>query len=301
MLRGDVEQSSPGRLRGIGLMIATMALFATQDGISRHLAADHHPIFIVMIRYWAFAAFVVTLSANRPGGLRVVARTAHPLAQTARGLLLAAQICVVTYSFDRLGLAETHAIMSVYPLLVAAGGAIFLGERIAVVQWAAIAFGFVGVLIIVRPGSGVFEPFALVPLLCAVGFATYGILTRWVGKRDTAATSFFFTGIAGAAGISLIGPFFWSELTGSAWLFLAALCVIGASGHFLLIKAYETAEVAALQPFAYVQLMLASAIGVIVFNESLSATLIVGSIIVVGAGLLALRAGTGAACRSVRR
>ena len=269
-------------------MVATMAIFALQDGLSRHLAASHHPIFIVMVRYWAFAAFVIVLTANRPGGLATAARTAHPFVQMLRGLMLAGQICVVTYCFDRLGLATTHSILSSYPLLVAMGGALILGERVTWRQWFAIIVGFAGILVLVQPGTRVFDPLAFVPLACACVFAGYVLLTRWVGRRDPSSTSFFFTGIGGAVGISLIGPFFWSTFSGTDWLFMGALCITGALGHFLMIKAYEYAEASQLQPFAYLQLVLAAAIGVTVFGETLDATFFIGASLVAGAGLFAL-------------
>lgn len=274
--------------RGILFMVATMGVFAAQDGISRHLAELHHPIFIVMIRYWAFAAFVIVLSANRPGGLRGATRTAHPAIQMLRGLMLAGQICIVTYCFTQLGLAATHSVLSSYPLLVAAAGALFLGERVTLAQWFAILIGFIGILVLVQPGAGVFEPLAVVPLFCAGIFASYIILTRWVGRRDTSATSFFFTGIGGAVGITLIGPFFWSTLSGTDWLFMAALCVTGALGHFLMIKAYEHAEAASLQPFAYLQLVLTTIIGITVFDETIDASFLIGATLVVAGGLMAL-------------
>lgn len=279
------------QMRGVAFMVATTFIFAVQDGLTRHLAELHHPIFIVMVRYWAFAAFVVILSANRPGGLRAATRTLHPAVQLLRGLMLAGQICVVTYTFTRLGLAETHSLLAIYPLLIAAGGAIFLGERVLLNQWIAIALGFSGVVILLEPGSQVFDPFSLVPLCCAFVFAAYGLLTRWVGRTDSSSTSFFFTGIGGAIGMTLVGPFFWSSFSGTDWLIMAGLCVTGALGHFLLIKAYEFAEAATLQPFAYLQLGLASLIGVTIFGEQLDLTFMIGSAFIVGAGIYAIVAG----------
>ena len=178
--------------------------------------------------------------------------------------------------------------MSSYPLLVAAGGALLLGERVLLRQWLAILVGFAGVLVLIQPEDNVFNPLAIVPLGCAAVFAGYVLLTRWVGKRDPSSTSFFFTGIGGAVGISMVGPFFWSTFSGTDWLFMGALCVTGALGHFLMIKAYEFAEASQLQPFAYLQLVLAATIGVVVFNETLDVTFFVGASLVVGSGLVAL-------------
>ncbi|MGF1649695.1 MAG: DMT family transporter [Hyphomicrobiaceae bacterium] len=277
------------QLRGVALMIATMAVFSVQDGLTRYLAEHYQPIFIVMVRYWAFALFVLSLSAARPGGIRGAARTVRPMVQMFRGLMLAFQICIVTYSFWRLGLAETHAIMAVNPMLVAILGAVFLGERVTIAQWAVIALGFAGVLVLLAPSAGVIDPFAAVPLLCALMFAAYQILTRWVGRSDKPATSFFYTGIGGAIGMTAIGPFFAEPMAMEHWAFMAALCVTGATGHFLLIKAYEAAEAASLQPFAYLQLAATSAIGVFVFGETLTLKFFGGTALIVVAGLLALQ------------
>jgi len=267
-------------------MIATMMVFSVQDGISRLLGGEYPPIFIVMIRYWAFAVFVIVLSSAGRGGLKAAVRTRHPFLQMARGLMLAFQICAVTFSFARLGLGETHAIMAINPLLVVAAGALLLGERVRPLQWLAVVMGFAGVLILVAPTGDVFDVYVLIPLICAIGFATYQILTRWVGRRDSPQTSFFYTGIGGAVGMTIIGPFFWTTMAPEHWIWMGLLCMTGAGGHLLLIKAYEAAEASALQPFAYLQLVLTSILGALVFSEIVTTNLVVGATITVAGGLL---------------
>ncbi|MEL6297403.1 MAG: DMT family transporter [Pseudomonadota bacterium] len=276
--------------RGIAFMLATMLVFSTQDGVSKLLAEHYPPIFVVMIRYWAFALFAIAFASAQPQGFAATVRTRRPLIHLARGLLLAAQISLLTYSFAVLGLGETHAIMAINPLLIAAAGAVLLGERVVIAQWLAVGAGFVGVLTLVAPTSGVFDPLALIPLGCAFMFATYGILTRWLGRDDSPATSFFYTGIGGALGMTLVGPFFWTQMTATHWVWMLALCVLGMSGHYLLIKAYEQAEAATLQPFAYLQLALTAIIGVVIFGEVIDARFLIGAGIIVAAGLYALRA-----------
>ncbi|MEO1276020.1 MAG: DMT family transporter, partial [Pseudomonadota bacterium] len=184
-------------------MLATTFVFAMQDGLSRHLAETYNVMTVVMIRYWFFGAFVILLSARRDGGLRAVARTAHPGLQIFRGVLLVAEVCVMVLAFTLLGLIESHAIFASYPLLIAALSGPVLGERVGWRRWAAIAVGFVGVLIILRPGLKVFSPEALVAVAAALMFALYGLLTRLAAKHDRAETSFFYPGVAGAAAISL--------------------------------------------------------------------------------------------------
>ena len=272
---------------GILLMVATTFVFAMQDGISRHLASEYNVLMVVMIRYWFFAAFVVALAA-RQAGLRQAAATKQPLLQAFRGLLLAAEICVMVLGFVLLGLVQSHAVFTSYPLLIAALSGPVLGERVGPWRWIAIAVGFVGVLIILQPGFTVFAPEALVPLLAAAMFALYGLLTRYAGRQDSTATSFFWTGTVGAVCMTFVGIWFWEPMTAPDWAWMGALCLTGAGGHWLLIRTYEVAEASAVQPFAYLQLVFASTLGITVFGERLEWNVALGAGIVIAAGLFTL-------------
>jgi drug/metabolite transporter (DMT)-like permease len=272
---------------GIGLMAVTTFIFAVQDGISRHLAGEYNVLMVVMIRYWFFAAFVIALAA-RQAGLRAAAATSQPLLQAFRGLLLAAEICVMVLGFTLLGLVQSHAVFAAYPLIIAALSGPVLGESVGWRRWAAIGVGFLGVLVILRPGFGVFAPEAVVPLIAATMFALYGLLTRYAGRRDDTATSFFWTGTMGAVFMTAIGVWFWEPMTPPDWAWMAALCVTGATGHWTLIRCYEVAEASAVQPFAYLQLVFAASIGLVVFGEHLAWNVALGAAIVIGAGLFTL-------------
>jgi len=105
---------------GMLLMIGVTIVFAVQDGISRHLAGEYNVLMVVMIRYWFFAAFVITIAQRQSGSIRAAAATKQPIIQAFRGLLLASEICVMVAAFVLLGLVESHAIFACYPLLVAA-------------------------------------------------------------------------------------------------------------------------------------------------------------------------------------
>lgn len=269
-------------------MIATTLVFSVQDGISRHLAGEYNVYMVLMIRYWFFAAFVISLASRSKGGIRAAAHTKQPLLQTFRALLLVAEIAVTVEAFVRLGLIETHAIFICYPLLIAALSGPILGESVGWRRWTAVGIGFVGVLIILQPGITVFQPAAIIPLVAAFMFALYGLLTRFAARRDSAATSFFWTGTVGAVGITAIGLLNLEPMVQSDWLWMAALCVTGVLGHWLLIKCYEVAEASAVQPFAYLQLVFASTIGILIFDETLRPNVAVGSAVVVMAGLFTL-------------
>ena len=273
---------------GIALMTATSLVFAAQDGISRHLASEYNVFLVVMVRYWFFAAFVIALSMRHKGGLARVARTRQAPLQILRGVLLAAEICVMVFAFTILGLIESHAIFTAYPLLVAALSGPILGERVGWRRWLAILFGFVGVLVILQPGLSVFDPAAIIPFCSALMFALYGLLTRFAARKDSAETSFFWTGTVGAVFMTAIGLWFWEPMTAPDWVWMGALCLTGALGHWLLIKTYEVAEASAVQPFAYFQMVFATLVGVSVFGEVLELPVILGAGLIVAAGLFTL-------------
>ena len=269
---------------GIILMVLTTMVFAVQDGISRYLAENYNVLTIVMIRYWFFALFVVALSHYR-GGVSAIAKTSQPVLQMGRGVLLVVQICVAVWAFTLVGLVEFQAVFASYPLTITALSALLLGERVRWRRWAAVVAGLCGVIIAIRPGMDFFDLHTILPVISALCFAAYGVLTRYAARRDSAETSFFWTGVGGAIGVSLIGPFFWLPPAGLDWLWMAALCLTGIGGHFLLIKAYDVTEASTVQPFAYFQLVFASAVGMWAFGDVIDRYIVLGASIIVGAGL----------------
>lgn len=269
---------------GVLLMIGATFVFAIQDGISRHLAETYNVMMVVMIRYWFFALFVTALAARQPGGLRAAIRTQQVGLQILRGFLLAAEICVAVLAFVFLGLVETHAIFASYPLIITALAGPFLGEVVGWRRWVAIGVGFLGMLIVLRPGATVFSPASLIAVASAVMFASYGLLTRYVARKDSAMTSFFWTGTTGAILMTVIGIWFWQPMSYADYAWMLALSITGMSSHFLLIKCLEVAEASAVQPFAYLQLVFVSIIGVLVFDETIRVNVAIGAVIIVAAG-----------------
>ncbi|MDT0681861.1 DMT family transporter [Roseicyclus sp. F158] len=285
---------------GIGLMLAATFVFSAQDGISRHLAGQYNVFMVMMIRYWFFAAFVILLATRQAGGIREAARTTMPWIQGFRSLLLIAEVLTLVTAFVILGLVETHAIFAVYPLMVAALSGPILGERVGWRRWVAIGIGFVGILVILQPGFGVFSPAALLAVAGAAMFALYGLLTRYCGRSDSAATSFFWTGTVGAVAMTLIGVWFWEPMAAGDWAWMALLCVTASLAHWLLIRCYEVAEASVVQPFAYFQLVFASAFGVTIFGDALELNVVIGALIVTSAGIFTL-VRSAIAARAMRR
>ncbi len=273
---------------GIFLMIATTLVFACQDGISRHLAGEYNTFMVVMIRYWFFAAFVLTLAARRPGGIAATAKSKQPLLQIARGVLLAVEICVAIWGFTLIGLVESHAIFASYPLIITALAGPILGERVGWRRWGAVLAGFAGMLIILAPGEGAFDPLALIPVASAALFALYGLATRFASRKDSTATSFFWTGVVGAVVMTCVGLPSWEPMTPTDWVWMLALCLTGVLGHWTLIKCYELAEASVVQPFAFFHQVFGALVGIFIFSEALRANVLLGAVIILLAGLFAL-------------
>ncbi len=280
--------TSQSNRNGILVMIAATFVFAVQDGISQHLAVTYNTFMVVMIRYWFFAAFVIAIAARRPGGVRATAATSQPALQIFRGLLLAGEICVAVFGFTLLGLVESHAIFAIYPLIVIALAGPLLGERAGWRRWLAVLAGFLGMLFILQPGTGVFRSVAMIPFISAFMFALYSLTTRYAARRDNTATSFFWTGIAGAVAMTFIGVPNWEWMMPGDWLWMLALCMTGVAGHWLLIRCYELAEAGAVQPFAYFHQVFAALIGIVVFHEALRANVALGAMVILAAGVFAL-------------
>jgi len=274
---------------GIALMIATTVVFAIQDGISRYLAESYNVITVVTIRYMFFMCFVLAYSSRQKGGIRQVASSDQLPLQIGRGLLLVAQICVAILSFSTVGLVNFHAVFASCPLMVMALSVPILGEAVGWRRWVAVCIGFCGVLLILRPGTAMFSSAGILPVLAALMMAVYGILTRYAARRDAAETSFFWTAMAGGIAMLCVGPFFWLPPVGSDWGWMGLLCLTGTGGHYLLIKALDATKASTIQPFAYLQLVFASSIGILVFADSLDPMLIIGSSIIISSGLFALQ------------
>ena len=274
---------------GIKLMIATTVVFATQDGLSRYLAENYNVITVVTIRYIFFMCFVLACSANQQGGIRAVANTKQLPLQIGRGILLVAQICVAIFSFTTVGLVHFHAVFASYPLMIMALAVPILGEAVGWRRWTAVLIGFSGVLLILRPGSAIFSSASIMPVLAALMMASYGLMTRFAARNDTAFTSFFWTAISGGLAMICIGPFFWHPPVGVDWAWMGLLCLTGTGGHYLLIRALDATKASTTQPFTYLQLVFASSIGIFIFADELDPMLIIGATIIVGSGLFALQ------------
>ena len=279
-----VNQSNPNA-RGILWQIIGMLFFGSMDAVSKHLTSSLPVIEILWVRYLFFALFGFLLAVHY-SGLRGL-RTSIPFLQIARGLALVFEIVLFTYAFRYLPLADAHVMAASVPLIVLALAVPILKERVGHRRWFAVVLGFLGVLIILRPGFGNWQPILFLPLLGAFGFAVYLVLTRMAAKFDTIGTSAFYTGVVGLSVLTIFLPLEWKTPTIEEWGWLLLASVLGLCGHISVIKALSMAEASVLQPFFYVVLVWATFLGFIIFDDIPDFITIIGACIIVGSGLYA--------------
>ena len=273
---------------GIWLMIATTLVFALQDGISRHLAGEYNVFMVVMIRFWFFALFVTAMAARKAGGLRNAVRSHHPALQITRGVLLAAEVCVMVVAFVMLGLVESHAVFTSYPLLVAALSGPVLGEKVGWRRWTSTMIGFGGVLFMLQPSGDLWRVEALALLGAVVLMSVTRIWTRMLSVSDGPAAIAFWLMMAHIPmGLLFLPAFPPPSLLPSTdiMLLLVLFGVFNGMAHLMFARAFALAPVSVLAPFEYSPLLIGGVIGFLIWAEVPGWTTLAGASLVVAAGL----------------
>jgi len=271
----------------IALVIATL-FFAGQDAITKHLTQSISVAQIVTVRFFFFSLFAI-LYAARKTDLKAAFHSSRPKLQILRGLLICSEIALFAFALRHLGLAEMHAIFACFPLIITALSVPFLGETVGWRRWMAVALGFIGTLIIIRPGSGVFSAYAMVALACALMFAIYNLITRKVSHHDSFETSLLYFGMVGLIGSLAVVPFYWQNPNSDQIFWLGVISITGIIGHLLLIKALQLAPAVILQPFNYFVLLWAMIIGYLIYGEVLQSNELIGAALVVISGVYIAR------------
>ncbi len=272
---------------GIALMVLAMFLLSVMDAVSKHLTDTLAVPQILAIRFWIFILFALALASSN--GLARTIRSATPGLQLLRSVIMLGQMSAFIFAVTYLPLADVGAIFAVAPLLIMLLASLLLGESIGPRRAAAVALGFVGVLIIIRPGTGVFDPISLIALAGATCWACFQILLRVVGRRDSVYTTTLFSAMVGSAAFSLVTPFVWRSPDPATWFWLLVLGSLGAIGHYLLSVAFRHAPASTLQPFAYTMPLWAVVMGWLVFHDIPDSWTFIGGGLVIASGLYALR------------
>ncbi|TVQ56493.1 MAG: DMT family transporter [Rhodobacteraceae bacterium] len=276
----------PALARGaVCVLIADLA-FASMDALAKGLMTRHDPLQVVWARYAMQALLVTLLFAPR---LRTVLRTQKLGMQVLRSAFMFGATVSGFFAFSLLPLAEATAIFQVAPLMITALAALLLAEPVGPRRWAGVAAGFVGAMIIVRPGAAAFQPAALLPLLCALCFAGYSVSTRFLGRTEDWRTTFLYTAGLGAVLATLWLPLVWTTPTPSDAALMVLLGLLGAAGQLMFIFAYTLAPASAVAPLTYVGLVFAGLFGWTFFDDIPDGFTLAGAAVIVGSGLYVWR------------
>ncbi|HSV34120.1 MAG TPA: DMT family transporter [Ramlibacter sp.] len=253
-------------LAGIALAVAAVACFATLDTTTKYISASVPLLMALWFRY-TFQAVATTMVVLPIRGMGVW-RTRHPKFQCLRGVLLLGSSLLAFASLKYMPVGEFTAIVMVAPLAVTVLAAAVLREKVTPLRWVLVAGGFIGTLIIVRPGGEAFHWASLLPLGVVGTNAWFQVLTSKLARTEDPVTMHLYTGWVGTLIASLALPFVWTQLPeGGLWLALCLMGVAATVGHFLLILAFQRAPASTLTPFLYAQIAFAMLGGWLVFSH----------------------------------
>ena len=280
------ELTPRARLAAIGVMCLASLCFITMHGFIKTVRGDVPIGVIIWSQYTIQAVLLTALLAPRLS--RVITTQLLGL-QVLRAFALMAAVSGMFVAVGLMPLADAITIGFVAPLMIAAAASWFLKERITRHQWLAILIGFGGVLIVIRPGTSIFDAASLVPLGAAVCVALYQTLTRPISQVVTPTSMLYTATIVGLTVSSLALPFTWAALDLRQLGYLTIAACLGAAAHFLLIRAYHAAPASLVAPFAYSEIVWASAIGLAAFGDVPDGATLVGGAVLIGSGLCLLR------------
>ena len=275
--------SPRNRLIGIGLVSITFLCFAVLDGGAKWLVQALPVVMVVWLRFLVHALLTALLLA--PQLLRGALRPRKPKLQLLRALFLPVMTGLNFWALQYLQLAETGSIQFSVPLIIALLASPILGERMDRARWTAIVVGFVGVLIIVRPGTQGFHPALLLSLITALLYALFNLLTRQLAAHDSPETTQFWSSIGATLAIMPFALAAWHTPTAALqWAVLALIGAAGGLGHYLLALAHRYAPASVLAPFLYQQIVWMMVIGYLVFGDVPDKAVVAGAAIVVASG-----------------
>jgi drug/metabolite transporter (DMT)-like permease len=279
--------TAANRLRGIGLFCLALMAFTVLDACAKWLGQSMHPLQVVFARYAVsvIAVMAVLNPWTRPG----VLSTKAPLLQTVRSVMLFLSTALNFVALQYLQLAETISIVFATPLVIALLAGPMLGEWVGPRRLVAIGVGFLGVLVVMRPGVGGLHPAVMLVVAGVFAYAFYNLLTRKVAAVDSAETTMVWSGFAGVALMTPVLPFIWSwPASALDWLLLLITGLSGAVGHWLVINAHRLAPASTIAPFIYTQLIWMVLAGWIVFGQLPDRWTVAGGLIVAASGLYLL-------------
>jgi len=273
----------------IGIIFAVLAYFSFSllDAIQK-TAIIYNSVFQILFLKYFFTLFLSTAESIRKKNIYFY-QTKNIKLQIIRSLLSIIESGCFVLSFRYLTLADAHSIGSLTPVIVVGLSAIFLREKVSPKTWIAIFFGFLGVLIIMRPGLSIFDNKSLIPLIAAFFLSLYQILTRKASEYDPSETSLFYTSLVGIISMSFLVPFFWQPMQSFSYLLFIGIGIFFSFGIYFQIIALSYSKASIVQPFHYTLILWAIILGYLIYDDIPDIFTITGAIIITTSGIYVLR------------
>ena len=278
-----MHAASPSSVtRGVALMLAAIFLFTAMDATAKGLIARYPAPQVIWVRFAGQLVLVLLILRHHLGP---VLRTRFPVLHFWRS---ASQFGATTFFFlslPHIGLAEATAIADINPVLITLGAALFLGERLGPRRIAGVVVALIGALIVIRPGAGVFSWWAVLPLLCALSYATSALMTRRIGAQERVWASMIYAALFGTIVAGAALPFIWEPIAaGDIWRFVLIGC-LGTGAQLCIIRSFSITEASIVAPFAYLGIVFAAFWGVVLYDQWPDQWTVIGALVIVGAGL----------------
>lgn len=278
----------PPAVAGVLIFTVGLSCIALADAMAKVLGQSMHSVQVV----WLYLAFVfVNLSlylAVTRTNVRQLAKAKRPGLQVLRGLCILGSLTLIFGALQFLPLAEATVINFTGPLFMVALAGPVLGEKVGWRRWAAVVVGLVGAIIVVRPGSDVFQWAALMPIGSALFFALFQLITRKLAGHDSALTTLLYTQVVAGLGALLAAPFFWSPLEFADIAFAFVAGSVGLLAHLCMFNAFRLADASLLAPINYTRIVASVLLGYFMFGDLPDTYTIIGGAVIVGSGLFVI-------------
>ena len=268
---------------GIILILLTYLSFGILDTIQK-TAVQYHSVFVLLFVKYTFCLIFSFFIAKKNNVKNYYLSNNYKI-QITRCILSVCEACFFVLSFRYLALADAHTIGSLSPVLVVFFSYLILREKINLATWVAIGISFFGVILIMRPGLTIFNPYLVIPLLAAFFYSLFQIATRLNAQYDDNETMLFYNGLIGVIITSILSIFFWQPLHSFSFIFFIFLGFFFCMGLFLQIKALSITPASVLAPYNYTIIVWAILFGLVVYKEIPDIFTIIGAIIIVVSGL----------------
>ena len=270
------------------MLFAVMAYFSFSllDAVQK-TAIIYHSVFQILLVKYTFVLLLSFFESRRKKNYTFY-KSENIKIQLLRSVLSIIESACFILSFRYLSLADAHSIASLTPVLVVALSAIILREHVSLRTWVAIFIGFIGVLIIMRPGLSIFDPKSLIPLAGAFFLSIYQIVTRKASEKDSTETSLFYTSIVGIFLMGIIGYSFWQPLMDYSILFFIAIGIFFSLGLYFQIIALSMARAGIIQPFHYTLIFWAIILGYIFYDDFPDIPTLIGASVITVSGIYTL-------------